>query len=332
MAVTLYLTGDEIGTYAGISSHGNDMATTVTLTGVQPLGTAQDIFRVVVNQVNNGQTHFQNGQWVAIYSYSPENPDGTLLYSWLNPQDDMFQGKASGSTYQIFTNNSPVLIDVNGITAGTRVYGPEITEPLNARLPFAPFATSPDQIVICFVAGTRVLTARGLRRIEALRPGDPVWTRDNGMQPLRWIGRRQVAGRGELAPVRIAPGVFGNDRAVMVSPQHRILLTGWRAELYFGEAEVLAPAVHLVDGHRVRVAPQARVDYVHIAFDRHEILCAEGMLTESLYPGPMAMAALPAAARREIKAIFPELARGLPVRAASRMLTGCEAELMREGA
>lgn len=331
-SVTLYMVGDEIGTFGRLTSQGNGSQMTVTLTGVQPLGTSSDIFRVVVTQVNAGATYLQNGQWVSIYTYSTENPNGTLLYSWLNPQDDQFQGKASGSTYQIFTNSSRILFDVNGISAGTAVYGPSITEPLSARLPFSVFATSPDQIVICFAAGTRILTGRGLRRVEALRPGDAVWTRDHGMQPLRWIGRRQVGGKGELAPVRIEAGVFGNDRPVTVSPQHRILVSGWRAELHFGEVEVLVAALHLVDGRRVRVVPQRRVEYLHIAFDRHAIVCAEGMLTESLYPGPRAIAALPEEAQRELGAMFPELARGCPVAPAGRMLTGRESALMREAA
>lgn len=323
------MTGDEIGTYAGLTAQGNGMAMTVTLTGVQPLGTSQDIFRIVVNQVNNGQTSFQNGQWVSIYTYTPENPQGTLLYSWLNPQDDQFQGKASGSTYQIFTNSGRLVFDANGVTAAKMVYGPGIQEPLNARMPFGAFASSPAQLIVCFVAGTGILTPGGLRRIETLEPGDLVWTRNAGAQPLRWIGRRKICGVGPLAPVRIAPGTFGNARAVKVSPQHRILLSGWRAQLYFGEDEVLVAAVHLVDSLAIRIVPRATVEYVHIAFDQHQIVCADGMLTESLYPGRMALAALPSAARQELQAIFPELAGGVPVPAARRFLTGREASLMR---
>lgn len=323
------MTGDEIGTFAGYSAQGNGNNMTVTLTGVQPLGTSQDIFRIVVTQVNNGVSFFHNGQWVAIYTYSPDNPQGTLLYSWLNPQDDQFQGKASGSTYQIFTNSGRLVFDANGVTAGTMVYGPDISEPLGARMPFGAFASSPDQLIMCFVAGTGILTPGGLRRVETLQPGDRVWTRSAGMQTLRWIGRRTVSGQGPLAPVRIAPGTFGNTRAVKVSPQHRILLSGWRAQLYFGEDEVLVAALHLVDGAAVRVVPRATVDYVHIAFDQHQIVCADGMLTESLYPGRMALSALPPAARQELQAIFPELAGGVPVPAARRFLTGREAALMR---
>ena len=42
--------------------------------------------------------------------------------------------------------------------------------------------------IICFAAGTMILTAEGERAIETLTAGDMVWTLDHGYQPLRWIG------------------------------------------------------------------------------------------------------------------------------------------------
>jgi hypothetical protein len=302
----------------------------LTLGGVQTLGTASDVFRVVISQVNAGETSFRNGQWVSVYSYSEANPNGTLLYSNLNPQDDMYQGRASGAGYQVFASGAKLVIDVNGLTSGTVIYSGTAGEPLNARLPFSALAPTPEDLVICFAAGTRILTPQGLRAIETLVPGDLVWTRDRGMQPLAWIGRREVSGLGRLAPVRIAAGAFGNACDVLVSPQHRILLTGWQAELYFGAAEVLVAAQHLVDGARVRVVQMPRVEYLHIAFDRHDIVCAEGMLAESLLPGPMALSALPREARDEIEAIFPELAPGMArARVAALCLTAREAGVLR---
>jgi len=63
-----------------------------------------------------------------------------------------------------------------------------------------------------------------------------------------------VPGRGRLAPVRLRPGVLtGLERDLVVSPQHRVMFNGYRAELLFGEREVLVPARHLVDGVAARV-------------------------------------------------------------------------------
>ena len=38
--------------------------------------------------------------------------------------------------------------------------------------------------------------------------------------------------------------------SMWVLPQHRFLISGWRAEMLFGEAEVLVSATHMDDGER----------------------------------------------------------------------------------
>ncbi|RMD88744.1 MAG: type I secretion protein [Alphaproteobacteria bacterium] len=162
------------------------------------------------------------------------------------------------------------------------------------------------ETVVCFTAGTRIAVPGGERAVEELEVGDLVLTLDHGPQPLRWIGRRKVAGRGDFAPVRFAPGAIGNARELRVSPQHRMLVRGWRAELHFGEAEVLAPARGLVDGDRIHVAPCEEVEYVHLLFDRHEIVFAEGAPSESFFPGEFTLRRDRAIAR-ELAALFPEL-------------------------
>jgi hypothetical protein len=192
------------------------------------------------------------------------------------------------------------------------------------------------ELVICFTAGTRISVPGGERPVEELEVGDLVVTLDHGPQPVRWIGRRKVAGRGDLAPIRFAPGAIGNARELRVSPQHRMLVTGWRAELHFGEAEVLAPARGLVDGDRVHVAPCEEVEYVHLLFDRHEIIFAEGVPSESFYPGEFTLSHDRAIAG-ELAVLFPELFRRrggvhgvwMPAR---RILTVREAVVLAEGA
>ncbi len=99
------------------------------------------------------------------------------------------------------------------------------------------FNFSEIENIICFAGGSRILTARGERAIDTLQRGDLVVTRDNGLQPIRWIGKRTVPGKGRFAPIAIAPGVLdGLQKELLVSPQHRVLFTGYKAELLFGEA------------------------------------------------------------------------------------------------
>jgi Ca2+-binding RTX toxin-like protein len=162
--------------------------------------------------------------------------------------------------------------------------------------------------IICFTPGARILTPRGLRPVESLRAGDMVITRDNGPQPIRWIGSRTVPGIDRLAPIRVAAHVLdGATAPLLVSPQHRFLFTGYKAELLFGCDEVLVSAKHLVDGRDVGPVSQAAVTYIHVMFDRHEIIYANGAATESFHVGDIGLAAISDAAREELFGIFPEL-------------------------
>jgi len=162
--------------------------------------------------------------------------------------------------------------------------------------------------IICFTPGTRILTPRGERPVETLRPGDMVITRDHGPRPVRWTGQRTVPGRGGFAPVRVGPAVIGaGSGGLLVSPQHRLLVTGYHAELLFGTDEVLVAAKHLVGGTDAYIAPCAAVTYIHIMFDRHEVIYAEGFATESFFAGDAALSAVDACAREELFAVFPEL-------------------------
>ena len=161
--------------------------------------------------------------------------------------------------------------------------------------------------IICYSAGTRIATAAGLRAIETLQPGDQVVTRDNGLQPVRWISCSTVPAEGNLAPVRIPAGLFGAERDLLVSPQHRMLNTGPSAALLCGAQEVLVSALHLVNGSSIRQQPGGMVTYVHLLFDRHEIIYAEGAPSESFHPGSQAMSALDAPVREELFRIMPDL-------------------------
>ena len=161
----------------------------------------------------------------------------------------------------------------------------------------------------CFTPGTLIDTPDGTRRIETLQPGDLVLTRDHGPQPLRWIGRTRLtaadlAAKPQHRPVCIEAGALGQElpqRPLTLSPQHRLLFSGWRAELLFGEVEVLVPALALVGDRAGRVTdlPDGVV-YLHLLFDHHEIIRAEGAEVESLLPDWLTRENLPPAQRSEL--------------------------------
>lgn len=176
------------------------------------------------------------------------------------------------------------------------------------------------KFVPCFTAGTMIQTVKGERLVEDLQVGNMIWTRDHGHQPLRWIGQRQLT-RAELAslpavtPILIRKGALGAGRPatdLTVSPQHRILIRSGIAQRMFGAAELLVAAKALVGVPGIEVKPDADgITYMHLLFDRHEVLMSNGAETESLYPGPQALIALGSAAE-EIFTLFPALRDGVP--------------------
>ncbi|MBT8153220.1 Hint domain-containing protein [Epibacterium ulvae] len=159
----------------------------------------------------------------------------------------------------------------------------------------------------CFVAGTRIATPSGERLVETLAVGDWVRTRDNGDQPIRWIGQRTVPASGRMAPIRISQGAIGNQRDLWLSPQHRVLRSDASTALLFGEDEVLVSAQALVNDATITRQPGAWVTYVHMMFDDHQIVFSEGVPSESYLPGDQTHALFDPEVLDEICTIFPEL-------------------------
>ncbi len=192
---------------------------------------------------------------------------------------------------------------------------------------------------ICLTLGTYVETPDGRRLVEDLKSGDLVRTLDHGDQPIRWIGRNCVntdtlKANPSFRPVRLRRNALGPDlpdRDMLLSQQHRVLIRGVRAQLYFGEDEVLVAAKHLINDHSIGTAFDVdTVTYFHFLFDNHEIIFADGIETESFLPGPAAIQSVSPEALDELFDLFPELrcdefAYGPPTRP---VLSGREGRLL----
>ncbi|MCO4848208.1 MAG: Hint domain-containing protein [Yoonia sp.] len=142
---------------------------------------------------------------------------------------------------------------------------------------------TPTPPPVCFVTGTLIDTAKGRIPVEALRVGDEVLTLDHGLQPVRAISCEKFRATGDYAPIRFEVGAIDNTEPLLVSPQHRIYLAGWLAELYFAEESILVPAIGLVNDTTIRRMPGGQVAYVHLLFDQHEIVWGAGALSESFF-------------------------------------------------
>ncbi|MEI4470520.1 Hint domain-containing protein [Frigidibacter sp. MR17.24] len=192
-------------------------------------------------------------------------------------------------------------------------------------LPFSPLAPRTDYTLISteppppevhladvacasFGAGTMITMASGAQRaIETLAPGDRVLTRDNGAQPVRWIGRATLRAQGGFAPVVLAPGALGNADALVVSQHHRLFLYQRGTARIAGTAELLVQAKHLLTGAEIRLRDGGWIDYYALVFDRHEILYAEGIPCESLMVCEATLGLMPRDISDEVRARFPGL-------------------------
>ena len=196
-----------------------------------------------------------------------------------------------------------------------------------------------EAIIPCFTPGTMIATPKGERRVEDLEVGDRVITRDNGIQEICWLGRRDLTGiemlrASHLQPVMIRQGALGNglpERDMMVSPNHRVLVANDKTALYFDEREVLVAAKHLTGLEGVDRVEISKVSYIHFMFDQHEVVLSDGAWTESFQPGDQTLDGLGNAQRNEIFELFPELKsrEGLEgYQAARRSLKKHEAQLL----
>lgn len=235
-------------------------------------------------------------------------------------------------------DGTPVVTNLNFGTSGTTAeyeapFNTNVTETVTVPGPFDQITLTnfdPDRQhgwlflttgdigdVVCFVSGTQIETETGLKAVEDLASGDLILTRDNGYQPLRWIGEKKVSaerlGENEkLRPVRIKAGALASGlphRDLVVSRQHRMLAVSDVAKRMFGSSEVLVPAHKLTALPDIEIETAAEpVTYYHLLFDDHEIIYAEGTPTESLHTGPEALKTLSSDAIEEVLMLFPELA------------------------
>lgn len=231
---------------------------------------------------------------------------------------DYAQVDGSGPEYELYT------IKVRFESGDTKfyvmskddVFDPSVGDSL-AVTSFSDFNYTTFQEIeaaVCFTHGTRISTPTGAVNVERLTVGDLVLSMDHGPLPIRWIGRRQVPRdtlwrRPELAPVHFPAGQIGNDRALVVSPQHRLLAHDRSPSLTGLPKDTLISARHaskfLGTGYVPR--PARAVLYVHLLFDRHALIWADGAICESMYLGPMVRDGLSKRAMSEVETLFPDL-------------------------
>lgn len=164
-----------------------------------------------------------------------------------------------------------------------------------------------DVFITCFAEGTLIDTPCGEIPVENLIANDMVWTLDHDAKPVRKVLTRHLRfDQGALdchKPIQIKAGAFGSElpaRDLIVSPQHRVLLTTADGGQHLASAKAL---VRLFPGVR-KMTGRKRVSYYHLVFDRHEIVQTAGLWSESFFPGTWIRQTAPQRLMKEIDDIF----------------------------
>ena len=167
-------------------------------------------------------------------------------------------------------------------------------------------------------AGATLRTPCGGRRVEFLREGDLVVTRDNGLQPVRMIWTRtvtaaEIAADPSLAPIVLRPRAIGPmmpQRTFSVGSAHRLLIPGWRLLDEDDTESCLVPArdiAGLNDSTFIDRAPD-EVTYYNVVFDEHEVFAANGLPVESFLPTTTTLREAPKEVRDDLRKTFPDFA------------------------
>jgi len=135
------------------------------------------------------------------------------------------------------------------------------------------------------MAETRIATAMGWRKVEAICEGDKVLTFDNGLQEVSKVTRvRLWDGDGDCPrrfwPIAVPAGVFGNRAAMKILPSQALILESDIAEALYGDAFALVRAC-VLEGtrgmHRTPPARDAEVVLLHFA-DEQVVFGEDGAL------------------------------------------------------
>lgn len=209
-------------------------------------------------EVNTTGTAFA-GDVIDLYSYGVASSASIITSNGVST----LQVVTSTNTYDILTNGN-YSADTLNWTSDNSPDGGTILE------------------IVCYAAGTRLLTPDGERAVEDLAPGDRITTlkgKRRISQPIKWIGVRRIdltrhPRPAAAAPIRIRRNAFGKNlprRDLLLSPEHALFIDGG-----------LVPARLLVNGMTIVQELETRsITYYHVELDRHAILLAENLPAES---------------------------------------------------
>lgn len=197
---------------------------------------------------------------------------------------------ASGKIFFVYPNGAPAAVGMVALIVDVDPVGYNLIK----------------KCPICFAEGTRVLTDRGEVAVETVEPGDRIIDHRGRAMRVLWRGAMEYGMAADrFHPVEIDAGALGPGRparALRVSQQHRIAIDPASLGLGGSDGMVMVPAVALVNGSRIRIVHADQpLRYHHILCRRHSTCFAEGLATETLLLGQVAVDALSQEDRSRIR-------------------------------
>ena len=230
--------------------------------------------------------------------------------------------KATPGTYDASTNTTALALDDGENLVATLTMEGNYSV---STFSVSQTSGSVDVGAVCYCPGTLIQTGRGQERVEDLKIGDEVMTMSGALRPIKWIGRRRYSGRfamgqKHILPVCIKAGALEDNvprRDLWISPHHAMYIEG-----------VLIEAKDLVNGVSIVRAERAdKVEYLHLELGTHDVIIAEGALSESFVDDDSRGMFHNA---EEYAALYPDAVTGFAQYCAPRLEDGYEVEAVRQ--
>lgn len=165
----------------------------------------------------------------------------------------------------------------------------------------------------CLSGDVHIKTVNGEKTIRDLCAGDLVLTRDNGYQTVRWVGKCTCKEQVTRHMLRLPKNALGQglpSRDLSLSPHQRLLSANGALRRLCRDKETLLSASDLA---REGVVSVERVDGLRngwqILMQRHELILANDVWTESFQPDRRFYADAEEPLRRQLARLCPRLTR-----------------------
>ena len=129
-----------------------------------------------------------------------------------------------GVQYFVTPTTTGTLINVGDVLTFTTDVGASLSFTVaDLDIVFIPYKSPPS--IICFLGSAPVLTPTGYRRIDRIQVGDIVKT-PTGTAVVEAVKTQLCEPSAESNPYVIPEGVFGANRKLLISPRHKVSVSG----------------------------------------------------------------------------------------------------------